>query len=57
MCEFAKGGKFDISSRYGKICMYGIKVSGVGVVVRQLIYSSTMTVRKAEVVWCGVVVG
>jgi hypothetical protein len=37
--------------------MYGIKVSGVGVVVRQLIYLSAMTVRKAEVVWCGVVVG
>jgi len=25
--------------------------------VRQLLYLSTMTVRKAEVVWCGVVVG
>jgi hypothetical protein len=31
-----------------------IQVSGVGVMVRQLIYLSTMTVRKAEVVvWCG----
>ena len=34
--------------------MYKIKVSGVGVMVRQLIYLSTVTVRKAEVVvWCG----
>jgi hypothetical protein len=34
--------------------MYKIKASGVGLMVRQLIYLSTMTVRKAEVVvWCG----
>jgi len=54
MCEYAMGGKFDISSRHGKICRYKIKASGVGVMVRQLIYLSTVTVRKAEVVvWCG----